>query len=515
MYTYNKLYFQYKKLYPRYLRKLIFILNSVHGKDFNQNYWESIIGIYLRRFLLIYLFFKNNPKNRILFEKLDIKKVNFHKSYREFSNLIDFSSSRKIKFFKIPTKQIFKRYEFNNLGFIARIMNFPKILIPNILIKLNITKIFFSESYFRKNLKRYFCFKSSFSFFPFPKLELENFKIIKKEIFINRLSILNEQRSKIGNDDLLKNIIFLMPINYIENYKVIFREIEKVNLSEGIYTDGTYVSFDFIKFFIAKLKINKKKVLIGQHSLRNGLEDYDIFFDYSKSICNHFLTWGWKDKNRFIKNFSSLRIFSSIKKYNEIKKISNENLEICFILCGFSEIGESFYENFIENKKAELARIDLIKKICNFKEIKISLKPRTGSFYINGKKKFYKKFKILKYKSRMYDIFGKFDILIFERLSLGIVESIYMNQPVIFFYPKKLYRMKNSNYNDLIKKLKKAKIFFDDFKKLKKIIDSQNNINKWWLNKNNVKCREKILREYAKSFEYKDLKKLHKFYKNN
>ena len=61
-------------------------------------------------------FFKNNPKNRILFEKLDIKKVNFHKSYREFSNLIDFSSSRKIKFFKIPTKQIFKRYEFNNLG---------------------------------------------------------------------------------------------------------------------------------------------------------------------------------------------------------------------------------------------------------------------------------------------------------------------------------------------------------------------------------------------------------------
>ena len=143
MYTYNKLYFQYKKLYPRYLRKLIFILNSVHGKDFNQNYWESIIGIYLRRFLLIYLFFKNNPKNRILFEKLDIKKVNFHKSYREFSNLIDFSSSRKIKFFKIPTKQIFKRYEFNNLGFIARIMNFPKILIPNILIKLNITKIFF------------------------------------------------------------------------------------------------------------------------------------------------------------------------------------------------------------------------------------------------------------------------------------------------------------------------------------------------------------------------------------
>ncbi len=511
MYTYNQLYFQYKKLYPRYLKKLILILNSVHGNNFSQKYWEPIIGIYLRRFLLIYLFVKNNLENRFLFENLDIKKVNFHKSYREFSNSIDFFSSKRIKFFKIPKNQNFKRYEFNNLSLIARTMNYFKILIPNILIKLNIIKIFFSESYFRKNLKRYFCIKSSFSFFQFPKFELENFKIIKKEIFINRLSILNEQQSKIKNDDLLKNILLFMPINYIENYKVIFREIEKINLSEGIYTDGTYVSFDYIKFFIAKLKINKKKIFIGQHSLRNGLEDYDIFFDYSKSICSHFLTWGWKDKNKLIKNFSSLRIFSSIKKYKEIKKINNKNLKICFILCGFSEIGESFYDNFIENKKAELARIDLIKKIYNFKEIKISLKPRTGSFIIDDKKKFYKKFEILKYKSRMYDIFGKFDILIYERLSLGIVESIYMNQPVIFFYPKQLYKMKNSNYNDLILKLKKAKIFFDDFKKVKKIISSQKNIDKWWLNKENIKCREKILKEYAKSFKFEDLKKLIKF----
>ena len=71
--------------------------------------------------------------------------------------------------------------------------------------------------------------------------------------------------------------------------------------------------------------------------------------------------------------------------------------------------------------------------------------------------------------------------------------------------------MKNSNYNDLILKLKKAKIFFDDFKKVKKIISSQKNIDKWWLNKENIKCREKILKEYAKSFKFEDLKKLIKF----
>ena len=86
------------------MKKLILILNSVHGNNFSQKYWEPIIGIYLRRFLLIYLFVKNNLENRFLFENLDIKKVNFHKSYREFSNSIDFFSSKRIKFFKIKVK---------------------------------------------------------------------------------------------------------------------------------------------------------------------------------------------------------------------------------------------------------------------------------------------------------------------------------------------------------------------------------------------------------------------------
>ena len=64
MVTYNKLYFQYNKLYPDYLKKIIKILNNYHGKNYNQNYWEPIIGLYLRRFILNYLMINKISKKK-------------------------------------------------------------------------------------------------------------------------------------------------------------------------------------------------------------------------------------------------------------------------------------------------------------------------------------------------------------------------------------------------------------------------------------------------------------------
>ena len=117
MYTYNQLYFQHKKLYVKYLKKLIPILNSVHGKGYNQDYWEPIIGIYLRRFLICFLFLKNISVNKNLFKKLNYKEIQFFRNYREYSNLFDFTLNKKINFFKIENNQIYKKYELKKKNF--------------------------------------------------------------------------------------------------------------------------------------------------------------------------------------------------------------------------------------------------------------------------------------------------------------------------------------------------------------------------------------------------------------
>ena len=199
-----------------------------------------------------------------------------------------------------------------------------------------------------------------------------------------------------------------------------------------------------------------------------------------------------------------------MNKYKKVKVTQNDELNICFILCSFSKAGDCLHDNYLENLKAEKTRISLLKEMKKQKKIKLVLKPREGSFLFNNKKNFYNKFSILKNKTRMYEIFGNFNIVVFEKISLGIAECIHLNQPTIFYYPKNLYKQKNKKYNELLYLLKKANIYFDDKKKMLQFLKSKNNISLWWDNKNNFKNRKKFLKEFANSFEYSDLSKLKK-----
>ena len=507
MVTYNKLYFQYNKLYLNYLKKIIKILNNYHGKNYNQNYWEPIIGLYLRRFILNYLMIKKISKKKDLVRPLNYNRIVFFRNYRDYANYGDFLELSKKNFYLIKKYENNQKFETNHLSTFSIIINHIKIFGFNILIKLKITKIAFFESYFKKSLKYLFILRSLFYFYKLPNLNLENYSINKKKIFLNRLSLLKKNYIKSKEDFLLNNIILFMPINYIENYKTIFTEVEKINLSEAIYIDGNEVNYDFIKFYIANLRLKKKKILIGQHSLRSGLDDYDVFYDYSESICNFFLSWGWRDKLNFIKKFSSLRIFSSLNKFKKIEKIRNQSLNVCFILCSYSIIGECLYDNYLENEKSERARINLLSKIQKKNKIKISLKPRSGSFILKNKSKFYNQFESLKYKSRMYEVFGKYNIVIFERVSLGLVECIYLNQPTVLYYPKNLYKHQSKRYQEFINLLRKANMLIDNSQKFIELTNSSEKIFEWWFDKKNLLRRNEILEAYAKSFSFSDLKK--------
>ena len=208
--------------------------------------------------------------------------------------------------------------------------------------------------------------------------------------------------------------------------------------------------------------------------------------------------------------YSSTRLFSSSKKYKEINYIDDNQFNICFILCSYSKIGECLPDNYDENFKIEKSRLSLLEKIKKKNKCKVTLKPREGSFLINNKKNFYNKFSILKEKSRMYEIFGNYQVILFEKLSLGVAECMHLNQPTIFYYPKNLYKQKNKKYNELLLLLKKAKIYFDNKNDILELLSSKKNISMWWSNTNNIKNRKKVLKKFANCFGYQDLNKIKK-----
>lgn len=503
MFSYNKLYFQYKKLYSSYLDKTISILNNYHNKQYDKHYWEPIIGLYLRSFIIKYHFFRKiNKKNN--FKNGTLKNIEFNRSFS------DFSINHNYILYKFQNIISNKSFKFKKINFITGIINSSKTLIPNLLINLKILKIFFTDSYFKKKTKNIFTIKSLFNLYPLPSLNCENYRFNKKTIFQNRINLIYLSNKKNKKDIFFHNLIISMPINYVENYAAILKEVKKINISEALYTDGDEVKFDYVKFYIAELKIKNKKIFVGQHSLRTGLEDFNIYFDYLKSFFSLFLTWGWNRKENKLIPFSSMRVMSSVSKYKKIKKVNNHNLNVCYILCDYPGSDDCIYENQIENFKAERARISFLKEINKIQNLSITLKPRDNSFLIDNKKQFYNKFELLQLNTRMYNVLNHYNIILFERVSLGIAECIYLNQPTILYYPKNLYIQKNKKYNELIFLLKKANIFFDDKNKVSKLISSQTNISLWWKNKKNFENRKKFLKEFAAIFEYSDLSKLKK-----
>ena len=66
--------------------------------------------------------------------------------------------------------------------------------------------------------------------------------------------------SKNITDPLMQNIIFFMPVNYVENFDVILEEVKKIPISDGLYVDGNEVKFDYVKIYIAELIFNKKNI---------------------------------------------------------------------------------------------------------------------------------------------------------------------------------------------------------------------------------------------------------------
>lgn len=505
MYTYKKIYIQYKKQYKIYLIKTIKILNSLHQTKYPKSFWEPIIGLYLRRFIINFLFFKYKIGNKQLKNKFFMN--NFFVSYKEFSIYFSFQKIKKINYYTNNQK---KKLVPANLKFLNLKQNFNlygklTIFFINLLIFLRVTNTLLSINFFSNSQKLKFLIKTKFKFIPFiiPKLKTNKYK--RLDIHNNRILIIQKYLNNY-DDDLLENIIYHMPINYLELFKSNIKLVNNYLLTNNFFCDGNEANFDIIKFYIAKLKTAKKKIIIGQHAARSGREDFDIFFDYQKSISDNYVTWG--TTNKFIKsiNAGTLRLHNSLKRIN-IKTLNFDKKKynkICFILCSFSSLGDVLSDNYFENLSVENSRIELIKILKRLTN-HFYLKSRQGSFLKN--KRFYKNIKCLTSAWAMEKIIGNFGIVFFERLSVGILECLHLNQPIIFFSTKNSYQYQNKEYKKMIKLLKLSKIYIEDKNEILRIVSSEQNYLKWWNNENNIKFRKIFIKKYAKVLEIDSLSK--------
>jgi putative transferase (TIGR04331 family) len=479
-----------KKKHKKFLKIFRSILNRHHNVKFSEKYWEILLSNYIFQILYIYYerkecitSFKRSKSFKLInntpkigsYEDLRMNFEFFHEYIH--AKIIEhyFPHKKKIyfeKFFKLNKE--FKKSK--SVNFILNYF-FEKIL-----------NIIFS---FKQNTK--VCNVGSKSLISKIKL-YSVFKKFKVNLSMNykldsdaRQKLLNYKNLKDEHKLIFSLMINLLPMNYLENFKVLSNSIKK-NYS---ITKLLYVEYftDPLRFLAAQIKENNGKLLIAQHGGNYWAFKEHFSREFETKIADYYFPWGKKSSKR-------ISIFGySKKKYNLKKNVDHKCIIFLPKLLDFHRSLDS--NTIFKPKKLLKDNLFLFYKNLNY-QIK-----KNSFFKMHVTEKKYRDLLKQKFGNKLIkfdpgeNFFSKdFKLSIHTYFGSSFLESMISNIPTILI-------IQNFDANDKftvsqLKILKKYQIVFTSSKKASFFINKNwKQINGWW-NSNLVKStREKFLKNYA------------------
>ena len=331
---------------------------------------------------------------------------------------------------------------------------------------------------------------SNFDFNLRKKLNFEKFtKISNKaedhhfvEIFNLIIQILNKS----------------LPIFAIEDFDNLIKYSEKLKLPtspKAICTSYAFQSDEPFKFYVAMKKfINPKiKYFIYQHG-GSYITNLNNNFVNECQTCDYFITWGDKINSTKKNNIKFVNYKLLNKKYFKKKKLNK-----FLILMRSSGYNALPYDRYSEG----LQQIDLTIKLCkNFSPELV--KDTIIRAHYSSKNKFQNiikdlsKFKIDYSEQNYFDAINSAKLILFNHDSTGLLEMLALNKPTLCMW-KKGHEHHNTFVVEDYELLKDAKIFFDDHEKLHQhLINIWNEPLRWWYSDNVQKNLHKFVNLYTK-----------------
>ena len=493
-------------------------LNHFHSTTYSHRYWKIILGHWVARFVrIVYFRYKILDKCFNNDYKIDLVHVSKYDSYTQSIDqtkdvwLTTTDSEWNFNLFSKILIRCFK--EKCDLNFIdtekfqftpnksRAIDNTSKVLIKNRLLKILSSFNFLSQN-------NTMAFKSTYlNIFDELKLSLFNKEFpsilfnldYKREKFnlINRKKIFLKKNEDILEGLIKDLIIDALPRVVVEDYKNILNIINNSKwpkFPKIIFTSNSYDGDDFFKIWAAeKVELKKSKYIIGQHGLFDSHEDL-LKNSNDYQVCDHYLRWGEKkyEKDIEVFNFKLVNKKINFKKCNQI---------MVFVRTAGFEV-----ETYSKHQEFQIYNNCLSKVLSNFnahdlKETTLKLKHTFRETNPNELYFFKKKFPLLKIDEgvgSVYSLFEQTKLSIFLYFSTGVLESLSLDIPTVFYCPKKLVYIDpaEKKYLDILNKCKILSYNEEEF------IDNINfiikDVKKWWLEKEVINGKNEALNRYSK-----------------
>ena len=288
-----------------------------------------------------------------------------------------------------------------------------------------------------------------------------------------------------------------LPIFVVEDFNRLIKFTDKLHFPKNpkaICTSYAFESDEPFKFYLAlKKSINPKvKYFVYQHG-GSYITRLDNSFNNECNTCDYFITWGDKTDIAKTNNIKFVNFKIQNKRFIENKK--SEKLIILTRSMGYNSLP---YDRYSEG----LNEMDLIVKFC--KKFNDEIKRNTiirAHYSAKNRKSQFKKlegFKIDYAEQDYFKVVNSAKLMLFNHDSTGLLEMFALNKPTLCIWGKG-NQHQNTFVADDYELLIKAEILFDDIDKLyEHLIKVWNDPLKWWYSEKVQKNLNKFVNLYTK-----------------
>ena len=496
-------------------------LNKIHQSNYSEKSWRIIIGSWLPLYLST--MYDRWESLRIFFDKYEkdietysftinenifynygvldfIEKVvqNDFWNHKNFLRIIDFQYKSKVNVHKdkVDIAPDLNKNQNSSLpkSFLKSIFKRIFILVDDVFsfVGIRMNKIIIENFYHKKtDLIKIFIRSKIFPAFYLNTFNEEKYKM--------NLEIEEEKRKKFFNSESCSNdfekylfyaFVTDFPVAYLEKFELLKKSNRKINKlkKDKIFTKVSYIMNERFKLWLAEMVSNKTKLYVGQHGgcLNTKLNG---FLGLDEKIADKVLTWNETSKTNEIQ-MSPIELFrfKNIKKKNQ-KNLLIVNSETARYPCKIQS--HPFAEEY---KKSLIGTYKLIEKLKA--NIKDKIIYRSNDLGYKTAEQIKEKFSEINAdafkKTSIKDNLQHSRLVVCTYPETAVSEIIFTGIPLIIFIPDNLYEFDNDS-NEILKMLKKSKIYFQDPEEAAKHINLiWEDPLKWWNEKNTIESIKKL-----------------------
>ncbi len=479
------------KIYEFYLAKLADALNNYHKKNENIDYWETLIGEWFLNFV------------SVLFDRWELINPEIVKNYN-----IQIIDDLQIDIPETPDESNYNyncdhwnQYIFDQIIQFRNIRSISNISIKNLRYtykpeyaqRYNLRRIIFNNTHKNSEL---FIFHSNFGLLSELLISLKKNKRVSIN-FLPRFKINSKFNISTKNRNLKLDLnprnsfeIFLnrmtnlfIPKSFVEHYDEINYFIEKnmPKCSKNVITSNAHIHHIPFMFWLAKNRKNIDNFIVLQNggNVGSALVQCQEYLD--KKISDTYITWGWGDNRKNIRDLGSSKIVKLKKKFRY--KSANSKDILIVVTNGpryhYTPISQTHGPQYIDE-------INKIVKLCQSvndedkKNLVLRLNPKDFGWEIEKKiKSTLPELKIDNSKD-LYSSIVRRKLLIFNYNGTSFLEALSFNIPSLLLFDPNIWHIRESE-KKYFKLLSDVGVLHSSQKSISDFIEKNSkNIEIWW-----------------------------------